>query len=88
MYSVYWVEWSLEVNEVKLDDGAIQDFYVFIGPQTNFLLNPERQGIPGWRSGLAPAFGPGRDPGDPGSCLLYTSPSPRDATLSRMPSSA
>ena len=26
--------------------------------------------------------------GEPGSCLLYTSPSPRDATLSRMPSSA
>ena len=25
---------------------------------------------------------------DPYSCLLYTSPSPRDATLSRMPSSA
>ena len=24
----------------------------------------------------------------PGVCLLYTSPSPRDATLSRMPSSA
>ena len=24
----------------------------------------------------------------PNSCLLYTSPSPRDATLSRMPSSA
>ena len=24
----------------------------------------------------------------PGRCLLYTSPSPRDATLSRMPSSA
>ena len=24
-------------------------------------------GIPGWRSSLAPAFGPGRDPGDPGS---------------------
>ena len=23
-----------------------------------------------------------------GACLLYTSPSPRDATLSRMPSSA
>ena len=22
--------------------------------------------IPGWRSGLAPAFGPGRDPGDSG----------------------
>ena len=26
--------------------------------------------------------------GTEGSCLLYTSPSPRDATLSRMPSSA
>ena len=25
---------------------------------------------------------------DPRHCLLYTSPSPRDATLSRMPSSA
>ena len=25
---------------------------------------------------------------DPCNCLLYTSPSPRDATLSRMPSSA
>ena len=25
---------------------------------------------------------------DPATCLLYTSPSPRDATLSRMPSSA
>ena len=25
---------------------------------------------------------------EPGFCLLYTSPSPRDATLSRMPSSA
>ena len=26
--------------------------------------------------------------GKKGDCLLYTSPSPRDATLSRMPSSA
>ena len=28
------------------------------------------------------------EPGEISSCLLYTSPSPRDATLSRMPSSA
>ena len=28
------------------------------------------------------------DHGDDTRCLLYTSPSPRDATLSRMPSSA
>ena len=27
----------------------------------------EPVGIPEWRSSLAPAFGPGRDPGDPGS---------------------
>ena len=32
------------------------------------------------RAGIAPA--------DVQNCLLYTSPSPRDATLSRMPSSA
>ena len=39
-------------------------------------------GIPGWLSGLAPAFGPGRDPGDPGSnptsgsrCMEPASPS-------------
>ena len=39
-------------------------------------------GIPGWRNGLAPAVGPGRDPGDPGSnptsgsrCMGPASPS-------------
>ena len=39
-------------------------------------------GIPGWCSGLAPAFGPGHDPGDAGSnptlgsrCLEPASPS-------------
>ena len=36
-----------------------------------------------WQEGLAAATS-----GTPGPCLLYTSPSPRDATLSRMPSSA
>ena len=29
--------------------------------------NTFSQGIPGWLSGLVPAFGSGRDPGDPGS---------------------
>ena len=29
-------------------------------------LNDKIGGIPGWLSGLAPAFSPGRDPGDPG----------------------
>ena len=49
--------------------------------ETRFHQNP-RGGIPGWRSGLAPAFGPGRDPGDQGSnptsgsrCMEPASPS-------------
>ena len=44
--------------------------------------NSSNLGIPGWHSGLAPAFGPGRDPGDPGSnptsgsrCMEPASPS-------------
>ena len=44
---------------------------------------------------LIPQFLSWKDPGvafdlwmHVGTCLLYTSPSPRDATLSRMPSSA
>ena len=36
--------------------------------------NTRKEGFSNWRTDL--------------SCLLYTSPSPRDATLSRMPSSA
>ena len=46
------------------------------------LIKKKREGIPGWRNGLAPAFGPGRDPGDPGSnptsgsrCMEPASPS-------------
>ena len=49
----------------------------------------ERQGQRNWEkykklglSGLITPWNKG------GGCLLYTSPSPRDATLSRMPSSA
>ena len=34
--------------------------------EKNLLRNFLSLGIPGWRSGLAPAFGPRRDPGDPG----------------------
>ena len=42
----------------------------------------KQRGIPGWRSGLVPAFGPGRDPGDLGwsptsgsQCMEPASPS-------------
>ena len=43
---------------------------LFQPPNINFLGHPIENmlfGIPGSRSSLAPAFGPGRDPGDPGS---------------------
>ena len=50
--------------------------------QEKIDLNNLTRGIPGWRSGLAPAFGPGSDPGDPGSnptsgsrCMEPASPS-------------
>ena len=67
-----------------------------------FELLQGRDGRDG-RDGMPGATGPQGPPGergDPGGpqgprgltgstgCLLYTSPSPRDATLSRMPSSA
>ena len=44
-------------------------------------VGPNRVGIPFTKIGLSGL-------GQPIACLLYTSPSPRDATLSRMPSSA
>ena len=39
--------------------------------------------FPGWKTGALGTLGANFS-----NCLLYTSPSPRDATLSRMPSSA
>ena len=36
-------------------------------PILNYPTKVSDLGIPGWRSDLEPAFGPGRDPGDPGS---------------------
>ena len=45
------------------------------------LIKSTVTGIPGWRSGLAPAFGPGHNPGDPessparASCMEPASPS-------------
>ena len=43
-------------------------------------LNLSSFGEPGWLSGLSTTFGPGRDPGDPGSSP--TSGSPRGACFS------
>ena len=42
----------------------------------------------GWGNDFDSSKGSEAEPGQAVTCLLYTSPSPRDATLSRMPSSA
>ena len=44
--------------------------------------------ISGWSIYNASLQGSGISPSGPSTCLLYTSPSPRDGLLSRMPSSA
>ena len=74
--------WGIVIDEVE---------YAVIGSKmgTHIIsLEPENEKL------KEIAFVPGRLQGsavthrDYHSCLLYTSPSPRDATLSRMPSSA
>ena len=56
------------------------------GILVGFALKVVVIGIPGWRSGLAPAFGPGHDPGDLGSNPMsgsrYMEPASRFGCLS------
>ena len=72
-----------------LDDWLKRDRFVFIGWSGLLLLPTAYLAIGGWLTGttfatswythgLASSY----------LCLLYTSPSPRDGLLSRMPSSA
>ena len=72
------------LEPIAADSGAsIADVIVLAG---NVGLE---QAIKAAGHSVAVPFTPGRgDATDDMTCLLYTSPSPRDATLSRMPSSA
>ena len=52
---------------MNMTQAWIHDYVFMIILIICLVVLKEITGIPGWRSGLAPAFGPGRDPGDPGS---------------------
>ena len=76
----------LITGEIELDSGTIDirpgvqiGYFHQDHRSLNFDMNPVEQ---------VRALRPRMDYGEIRSCLLYTSPSPRDATLSRMPSSA
>ena len=56
--------------------------------QARLLDNQEGSNIKPYASPLAPNFSASALYANRGDCLLYTSPSPRDGLLSRMPSSA
>ena len=68
------LSFTIHKDKLKMDERS--------NCETRVHQNPRGDGIPGWRSGLAPAFGPGRDPGDPGlnpmsgsRCIEPASPS-------------
>ena len=67
-------------NTVKIDK--------FDGSKFNFNTIKNQYHIVEATSDLNNWLVVGHFNGDGNNCLLYTSPSPRDATLSRMPSSA
>ena len=68
-----------------------KDSYLLITPTDHKIGNTKKfysaikNGMGAAKKGLMVTFG--IKPSSPNTCLLYTSPSPRDATLSRMPSS-
>ena len=53
---------------ICFDHSCIPSTYSTIWCIVNYqyIFETQSSGIPGWRSGLVPAFGPGCDPGDPG----------------------
>ena len=83
---------DMEGRILTMNDGAVQIFGYskeeIIGKKRVSLFSPGEivlQNVAGW---LDQAVKKGEYVGKTYFCLLYTSPSPRDATLSRMPSSA
>ena len=76
-YFLYYAD-GVPYSDLLVYEGeTIQDAYKFLGDNYGF---GDQQAFLGYQSYIINEDG--------GPCLLYTSPSPRDATLSRMPSSA
>ena len=65
-------------------------WHEYLNPALLFVQTPEQKLVAQMlRTGPVVAIGkPNESLPELGACLLYTSPSPRDATLSRMPSSS
>ena len=59
--------WKGSRDENGVNDRSLTPLFCFCLNTSN--NRNSHVGIPEWHSGLAPAFGPGRDPGDPGSNL-------------------
>ena len=74
-----WIDDRPEVQE-RISEAVTRDDVRLLIVQ-RFIRKHQKKGI---SRGRAKAMAVQRSKG----CLLYTSPSPRDATLSRMPSSA
>ena len=83
----------------SIEQQPIQDIFAKINNRINDVMeeNPDKKDNVAWQKKNIPYIGElflghvrygtfGKNSVE--SCLLYTSPSPRDATLSRMPSSA
>ena len=89
------VERERRVYDVDLDTPADIDAFpagyiceeddVIVGLQTDVPLKRAMMPFGGWRMVRTAIKEAGKEPNP---CLLYTSPSPRDRTRSRMPSSA
>ena len=80
-----------KVREIVKADAAIRNQHWFLGrsaPTFYYNVVPRRQSTPNYAQAFVDLESNQNIDGLVNSCLLYTSPSPRDGLLSRMPSSA
>ena len=70
---------SFEINKIVAAILMVALLIIGIGKLSNFIFHVEKPKTPGYAVEVEEVTN---------VCLLYTSPSPRDGLLSRMPSSA